>query len=82
MQTAQRAELWEVILSLQALDAVHGGVDNLNVARRVSRLCDGLEVPRPVELDNDCDLLALVREMIHHRGGGYAADDQNQTACL
>ena len=52
------------------------------MARHVSRLCDGLEVSRPVELDNDGDLLALVREMIHHRGGGYGADYQNQRACL
>ena len=33
LQTGQRAELWGVILALQASDAIHLGVDNLNVVR-------------------------------------------------
>ena len=37
LQTVQRAELWEVILALQAADAVHLGVDHLNVVRDVGR---------------------------------------------
>ena len=52
------------------MDAVHVGVDILNVVRHDGRLLDGLEVSRPVELDNDGDLLAFVREMIDARGDG------------
>ena len=61
-----------VILAIQALDAVHVVVDNLNVVRHVGRLLDGIEGLRPVELENDGDLLALVREMIESRGEGTA----------
>ena len=57
-----------VILAIQASDAVHVVVDNLNVVRHVGRLLDGIEGLRPVELENDGDLLALVREMIERRG--------------
>ena len=42
LQTVQRAELWGVILALQASRGVHlGGVDNLNVVRHVGRMLDG-----------------------------------------
>ena len=41
LQSAQRAELWGVILALQASCGVHLGVDNLNVVRHVGRLLDG-----------------------------------------
>ena len=37
-----------VILALQALDAVHLGVDSLNVVRHVGRLLDGIEGSRPL----------------------------------
>ena len=45
-------------------------MDNLNVVRHVGRLLHGIESSRPVELENDGDLLALVREMIERRGEG------------
>ena len=59
-----------VVLALRALDAVHVGVENLSVVGHVGLLPDGLEVLRLVELENDGDLLALVREMIQHRCAG------------
>ena len=49
LQTVQRAQLWEVILALQASEAVHFGVDNLNVVRLVGRLLDGVLPSRPLE---------------------------------
>ena len=68
LQTVQRTEMWWVILALQALDAVHLGVDDLNVVRQVGRLLDGVEWSRPAELMNDSDLFTLVRQMIERRG--------------
>ena len=59
-QTCQRAELWGVILALQAAGAVHLGADNLNVVRHVGRLLDGNFGPCPAELANDGDLLKLI----------------------
>ena len=44
LQTVQRAEFWGVVLALQATNAVHLGVDNLNVVRYVGRLLDGLSM--------------------------------------
>ena len=41
LQTVQRAELWGVILVLQASGGVHLGVDNLGVVRHVGRILDG-----------------------------------------
>ena len=35
LQTVQRAEFWGVVLALQATNAVHLGVDHLNVVRYV-----------------------------------------------
>ena len=43
------AELWGVILALQSSDAVHLGVDNLNVVRHVRRLLDGHSGSSPFE---------------------------------
>ena len=40
LQTVQRAELWGIILALQASDSVHLGVDNLGVVRHVGRMLD------------------------------------------
>ena len=40
LQTVQRADLWEDILAFQAGNAVHVGVDHLNVVRHVGRKCD------------------------------------------
>ena len=64
LRTVQRADFWEAILAMQVLDAVSLGVDNLHVVRHVGRLLDGVEHFRPVEWDNDEDLIALVRKMI------------------
>ena len=64
LQTVQRAQLWEVILALQASEAVHFGVDNLNVVRHVGRLLDGVLPSRHLELEDDGDLLGLVQKMI------------------
>ena len=41
LQTVQRAEFWCVILALQAAEAIHLGVDDLNVVRHARRLVDG-----------------------------------------
>ena len=59
-----------VILAIQALDAVHVCVDHLNVVGHVGRLVVGVEMTRSFELENDGDLLALVREMVVRRGQG------------
>ena len=59
-----------VILALHALDAIHLGVDNLNVVRLVGLLLDGVEPSRPLELENDWDVIALVRKVVGHRGEG------------
>ena len=48
LQTVQRAELWGVILALQASCGVHLGVDNLNVVRHVGRLLDIFWVLSPL----------------------------------
>ena len=57
LQTVQRAEFWGVVLALQAANAFHLGVDNLNVVRHVGRLLDG-------------DLIILIRELLSIRGEG------------
>ena len=49
LQSVQRAELWGVILALQANDGVHLGVDNLSVIRHVGRLLDGKTASRPAD---------------------------------
>ena len=53
----------EVIHALQASEKVHLGVDNLNVVRHVGRLLDGLQLPRPLELEDDGDLIGLIRRI-------------------
>ena len=68
LQTVQRAEFWGVVLALQATNAVHLGVDNLNVVRYVGRLLDGLSTIRPFELVEDGDLIILVRKLLSIRG--------------
>ena len=50
LQTVQRAELWGVILSLQAGDGIHLAVDNLGVVRHVGRILDGRPLSHPFEL--------------------------------
>ena len=60
LQSAQRAEMWSVILALQSSGAVHLGVDNLGVVRHVGRLPDGRHGSVPFELATDGDLLLLI----------------------
>ena len=63
LQTVQRAEFWGVVFALQAANAVHLGVDNLNVVRHVGRLLDGLSGVRPLYLVEDGDLIILIRKV-------------------
>ena len=70
LQTVQRAEFWGVVLALQATNAVHLGVDNLNVVRHVGRLLNGLSSVRPLELMDDGDLIILIRKLLSIRGEG------------
>ena len=67
MQSVQRAELWGVILALQASRGAHLGVDNLNVVRHVG-LLDGVPGARPFEIVEDGDLLCLIDRMLQLRG--------------
>ena len=68
LQSVQRAELWGVILALQASCGAHLGVDNLNVVRHVGRLLDGGPGGRPFEIVEDGDLLCLIDRMLQLRG--------------
>ena len=68
LQTVQRAELWGVILALQAGDGIHLGVDNFGVVRHVGRILDGRPPSRPFELLPDGDLLFLFERMLSIRG--------------
>ena len=68
LQTVQRAELWGVILALQANDGVHLGVDNLGVVRHAGRIWDGRVSSRPCVLLPDGDFFLLIERMLHFRG--------------
>ena len=68
LQTVQRAELWSVILALQASDGIHLGVDNLGVVRHVGRILDDKLPSSHVELLLDGDLLFLIERMLRIRG--------------
>ena len=68
LQSVQRAELWGVILALQASCGVHLGVDNLNVVRHVGRLLDGNLGAQPFQVVPDGDLLCLIHHMLLLRG--------------
>ena len=68
LQSVQRAELWGVILALQASRGVHLGVDNLNVVRHVGRLLDGDIGALPFLVVPDGDLLCLIHHMLLLRG--------------
>ena len=67
LQSVQRAELWGVILALQANDGVHLGIDNLGVVRLVGKILDSQVSSRPRELLQDGDLLLLIERMLHLR---------------
>ena len=68
LQSVQRAELWGVILALQASRGVHLGVDHLNVVRHVGRLLDGNVGAQPFQVVPDGDLLCLIHHMLLLRG--------------
>ena len=68
LQTVQRAELWGVILALHSFDAVHLGVDDLNVVGHVARLLDGRAGSCPRELVNDGHLLLLIEKVLQLKG--------------
>ena len=68
LQTVQRAELWGVILALQASCGVHLGVDNLNVVRHVGRMLDDNLGTQPFQVIPDGDLLCLVHHMLLLQG--------------
>ena len=68
MQTVQRAELWGVVLALQASCGVHLGVDNLNVVRHVGLMLDGNLGTLPFQVLPNGDLLFLVHHMLLLRG--------------
>ena len=70
LQTVQRAEFWGVVPALQATNAVHLGVDNLNVVWHVCRLLNDLSCVRPLELVDDGDLIILIRKLLSIRGEG------------
>ena len=81
LQTVQRAELWGVILALQASDGFHLGVDNLGVVRHVGRILDGRVSSRLCELLPDGDLLFLIERMLHFSWVQYGAYFQGQGSC-
>ena len=68
LQSVQRAELWGVIIALQASCGVHLGVDNLNVVRILGRMLDGDLGPQPFQVVPDGDLLCLIHHMLLLRG--------------
>ena len=68
LQTVQRAELWGVIIALQAAHGVQLGVDDLGVVRHVRRLLDGNFGSCPAELVKDGDLIVLIGRMLEMRG--------------
>ena len=70
LQSVQRAEVWSVILALQASCGVQLGVDNLNVVRHVGRSLDGGPGARPFEIVKDGDILCLIDRMLQLRGSG------------
>ena len=67
LHTVHRAELWEVVLDIQAGRSVHVGVDNLNVVRRFGRICDEVDPTKLSILMEEGELLALISEMVQKR---------------
>ena len=68
LQSVQRAELWGVILALQACTPVFVGVDNKNVVDHVSHLLSAKWRGRPFPLVKDGDLLQYLADILHRRG--------------
>ena len=81
MQTVQRAQLWVVVLALQATNADNFGVDNLNVVRYVGRLLDGLSTIRLSELVNDGNLVICIRKLLSIRCLDNCVYFQGQGTC-
>ena len=75
LQTVQRAEMWRVILALQALLPVHLGVDHMNVVRPFSRFLSGVSRERSLELCTYGDLLILIADLV--RKGGQDSPDHS-----
>ena len=59
-----------MISALQATNAVHLGVDNLNVVGHVGRLLDGSSGLRHQELEDDGDFILVIRKLLSVRGEG------------
>ena len=57
----------EVTQAIQAMEAVHVGVDSLNALRHVRRTCDDVEPARHSVLINDGDLLPHVMRWYSRR---------------
>ena len=70
LHSVQRAEIWGVILVLQAAAAVQIGIGNLDVVRHVDRIIQGLAPCKPFELLNDGDPLYLVHIVLDKRRPG------------
>ena len=67
--------MWEVTLALQASDAIHLGVDILNVVRLFGRLLDGVRSSRPAVLVNDGDLIVLIGKILEQKGKWHSLCD-------
>ena len=67
LQTVQRAEFRGFLLALQASDAIHLGVDNLNVVRHSGRLFDGVRSLCLAELVIDGDFPMLIGRIFEQR---------------
>ena len=80
-QTVERAELWWLFLLVKHWMRFMLVWIILRWFWHVGRLLDGLEVFCPGELENAGVLLALVRDMIDHRGEGTVRIPRSQRAC-
>ena len=72
LQTVQRAELREVLLAIQARNAVHVGVDNIDVVRHVGRICDKVDLIKPFMLMDDGDWKRRRYNSGHEKVKGHA----------
>ena len=77
----QRAELWRVILALQACTPVFVGVDNKNVVNHVGHLLSGRWKGRPFPLVKDGDLLRIIADMLRSRDRGTVRICKSQGTC-
>ena len=68
LQTVQSAELWGVVLSLEAFVPVFIGIDNPDVFNFVSKLLDGSWWFQPLPLHKDGDLVAHIQGKCDEKG--------------